>query len=84
MFYTFCKNRKRKNIVFPEGSNFTDALSKSMEELNIAKKFETFKKLYEYVKESKIRYRLSLDQFDDLKFFRFSSQTNSLYINSLV
>lgn len=74
--YISKKRPKKKNIVFPEGSNFTDALSKSMEELNIAKKFETFKKLYEYVKEYKIRYRFSLDQFSDLKFFRFSSRTN--------
>lgn len=71
---------KEKNILFPERLGFETAVSRSIEELNIADKSLSFMELYKYIKESKVRYRLSLDQFSDLEFSRFSSHANKLVL----
>ena len=82
--YISKERQKKKNIVFPERSGFEKAVSRSMEELNIADEFVSFMELYRYIKESKVRYRLSLDQFLDLEFSRFSSHINKLVLHSCI
>ena len=76
--YVSKERQKKKNIVFPERLGFDEAVSRSMEELNIADGPVSFMELYRHIKESKVRYRLSLDQFPDLEFSRFSSHSNRL------
>lgn len=82
--YISKERQKKKNIVFPERSGFEEAVSRSIEELNIADGPVSFTELYRHIKESKVRYRLSLDQFPDLEFSRFSSNSNKLVLHSYI
>ena len=82
--YISKERQKEKNIVFPERSGFEEAVSRSIEELNIADGPVSFTELYRHIKESKVRYRLSLDQFPDLEFSRFSSNSNKLVLHSYI
>ena len=73
----------RKNIVIPEVSGFGDWYSKSLEEFGITGEAMKPIDLYNYLKETKCRYRLSLDLFTDrLKFSRcFSHKSKIIKIN---
>lgn len=75
----------RKNIVIPEVSGFGDWYSKSLEEFGISGEAMKPIELYNYLKETKCRYRLSLDLFTDrLKFsrcFSHKSKIIKIFIN---
>ena len=75
----------RKNIVIPEVSSFGDWYSKSLEEFGVSGEAMKPIELYNYLKESKCRYRLSLGLFTDrLKFsrcFSHKSKIIKIYIN---
>jgi hypothetical protein len=71
---------KKKNIIQPEFDSFKSLVVKSLEEFNIKEEFSSFIDLYYFFKKSKKMYRLSLDQFSDLKFSRFSSKCSGIFI----
>lgn len=75
----------RKNIVIPEVSSFGDWYSKSLEEFGVSGEVMKPIELYEHLKESKCRYRLSLGLFTDrLKFsrcFSHKSKIIKIFIN---
>ena len=60
-------------IVQPELYQFKTLFIKSMEEFGLADHFGDFKEIYKELKDSKIMYRVSLDNFKNLKFFRVDS-----------
>ena len=62
----------KKNIIQPRISDFRDLISKSLEEFRIKEKFESLVELYYFFKNSKLKYRVSLDDLNP-KFFRFFS-----------
>ena len=69
----------RKNIVIPEVSGFGDWYSKSLEEFGITGEAMKPIDLYNYLKETKRRYRLSLGLFTDrLKFSRCFSHKSKI------
>ena len=57
------------NIIRPNISDFKDLVSKSLEEFGIKEKFESLVDLYYVFKNSKLKYRVPLDE--SLKFYRF-------------
>ena len=52
---------KQKNIIQPNFNLVKDSISKSLEELNIESKVNNYRELYSSIKESKLKYRFSLD-----------------------
>ncbi len=62
----------KKNIIQPKISDFKDLISKSLEEFGINEEFESLVDMYYFFKNSKLRYRVSLDDLC-LKFCRFFS-----------
>lgn len=76
--YITKKFEKKKNIVFPDLNNFYNFYIKSLEEFDIEGKNLNLKKIYDKLKQSKLKYRLSLNYFKDLKFFRLFSQHSKL------
>lgn len=75
----------RKNIVIPEVSSFGEWYSKSLEEFGVSGEAMKPIELYNFLKETKCRYRLSLDLFADrLKFsrcFSHKSKIIKIFIN---
>ena len=75
----------RKNIIIPEVSSFGDWYSKSLEEFGVSGEAMKPIELYNFLKETKCRYRLSLDLFADrLKFsrcFSHKSKIIKIFIN---
>lgn len=69
-----------KNIIQPIFSDFEDLIIKSLEEFNINEKFENLVDIYSFFKKSKLMYRLSLDQFKNLKFSRLNSNKSKIEI----
>lgn len=69
-----------KNIIQPIFSDFDDLIIKSLEEFNINEKFENLVDIYSFFKKSKLMYRLSLDQFKNLKFSRLNSNKSKIEI----
>jgi hypothetical protein len=68
---------KRKNIILPDVNDFKDRYIKSLEEFNIPGEIKDLVKIYNYLKKSKSRYRLSLDELNHLEFSRcFSNKSN--------
>ena len=69
------KNRK-KNIILPDVNDFHDRYIKSLEEFNIPVEIKDLVKIYYFLKKSKSRYRLSLDDLIHLEFSRcFSNKS---------
>jgi hypothetical protein len=54
---------KKKNIIFPDISLFQDRLEKSLEEFNLKIEGRSFEKLYYFLKNAKIKYRVPLNQW---------------------
>ena len=54
---------KKKNIIFPDLDLYKNQLEKSLEELNLVVKDLKWKDLYYFLKNSKIKYRVPLDQW---------------------
>ena len=52
---------KQKNIIQPNYNLVKDSISKSLEELNIEFKVGSYSELYSVIKESKLKYRFSLN-----------------------
>lgn len=52
----------RKNIIFPEIEDFVDRYAKSLEEFSIEREVGGLREVYEYLKNTKCRYRVSLEK----------------------
>ena len=62
----------KKNIIRPNLSMFQKLYLKSLEEFNLQPIYKDLIELYYFFKKSKLKYRLSIDQFN-LQFSRFTS-----------
>ena len=51
---------KKKNIVFPDISDFDDLYTKSLEEFSIEEKLDSLLSLYSYIKNAKMTYRVPI------------------------
>lgn len=72
--------KQRKNIIFPSEEDFKESITQSLEELGIDSVFDNLKDLYYFLKKSKFRYRLSLEDINHPVFSRCFSQ-RSLILN---
>jgi hypothetical protein len=72
---------KIKNIIFPELDKFRGLMVKSLEELNINLNFDNFMDVYSYIKNAKIKYRVSIDK---LEYQLFSSQKHNNLTKCLI
>ena len=67
---------KKKNIILPDVNDFNDRYIKSLEEFNIPVEIKDLDKIYYFLKKSKCRYRVSLDDLKHLEFSRcFSNKS---------
>ena len=74
---------KKKNIVFPDTSDFDDLYTKSSEEFSIKEKLDSLLALYSYIKNAKMTYRVPIS--DKLVGFRLRSLNRFVYkINKLI
>ena len=74
---------KKKNIVFPDISDFDDLYTKSLEEFSIKEKVDNLLALYSYIKNAKMTYRVPIS--DKLVGFRLRSLNRFVYkINKLI
>ena len=64
-------------IVFPDLSDFNELYTKSLEEFSIKEKPDNLKKLYSYMKNMKITYRVPIS--DKLVGFRLRSLNRFVY-----
>ena len=70
------KKYKKKNIILPDVNDFNDRYVKSLEEFNTPGEIKDLVKIYYFLKKSKHRYRLSLDDLPHLEFSRcFSNKS---------
>ena len=69
---------KRKNIILPDVDDFNDRYIKSLEEFNIPGEIKDLVKIYYFLKKSKSRYRLSLDELNHLEFSRCFSNNSKI------
>lgn len=72
--------QKRKNIVTPDVNDFVDRYRKSLEESEVEGEYSNLVSLYEFLKKSKRRYRLSVEQLK-LQFSRCFSYNSSVLKN---
>ena len=74
---------KKKNIVLPDISDFDDLYTKSLEEFSIKEKPDSLLKLYSYIKNAKMTYRVPIS--DKLVGFRLRSLNRFVYsINNFI
>lgn len=74
---------KKKNIVFPDISDFDDLYTKSLEEFSIKEKPDSMLTLYSYIKNTKMTYRVPIS--NKLVGFRLRSVNQFVYtINKLI
>ena len=74
---------KKKNIVFPDISDFNDFYAKSLEEFSIKEKPDSMLTLYSYIKNTKMTYRVPIS--NKLVGFRLRSLNLFVYkINKLI
>ena len=74
------KTRKtKKNIIFPDLIDFKDLYEKSLEEFNIQDKSIDLKRLYSYMKNAKMTYRVPVNE--SLIGFRLRSVNRFVYQN---
>ena len=59
--YIVKDKEKKKNIVIPDINDFYDSFIKSLEEFNIDGEIKDLVKIYEYLKNTKSSYRVSLE-----------------------
>lgn len=69
---------KRKNIILPDVNDFNDRYIKSLEEFNIPGEIKDLTKIYYFLKKSKSRYRLSLNELNHLEFSRCFSNKSKI------
>ena len=68
---------KKKNIVFPDLSDFSDLYTKSLEEFSIKERPDSLVKLFSYMKNVKMTYRVPIS--DKLIGFRLRSLNKFVY-----
>ncbi len=68
---------KKKNIVFPDISDFDDFYTKSLEEFSIKEKSNSLLELYSYIKNAKMTYRVPIS--NKLVGFRLRSLNRFVY-----
>ena len=74
---------KKKNIVFPDISDFDNLYTKSLEEFSIKEKLDSLLALYSYIKNAKMTYRVPMS--NKLIGFRLRSLNRFVYkINKLI
>ena len=74
---------KKKNIVFPNISDFDDLYTKSLEEFSIKEKPDSLLSLYSYIKNAKMTYRVPIS--DKFVGFRLRSLNRFVYtINNFI
>ena len=74
---------KKKNIVFPDISDFDDLYTKSLEEFSIEEKLDSLLALYSYIKNAKMTYRVPMS--NKLIGFRLRSLNRFVYtINNFI
>ena len=77
------QKNKKKNIVFPDISDFDDLYTKSLEEFSIKEKLDSLLALYSYIKNAKMTYRVPIS--GKLVGFRLRSLNRFIYkINKLI
>ena len=59
-----------KNIIFGNYEKDLNLYSLSLEEIGIRESFNSFMEMYSFVKNSKVRYRVSLDDLDSSRVLR--------------
>lgn len=64
----------KKNIIFPEIKLFQESIHQSLEELKIDFKFNSLVDLYKQIKNTKLRYRVQLDE-NKAVFSKFSTKS---------
>lgn len=69
---------KKKNIILPDVNDFNDRYIKSLEEFNIPGEIKELVKIYNYLKNAKSRYRVSLDDLPHLEFSRCFSKKSKV------
>ena len=69
---------KRKNIILPDVNDFNDRYIKSLEEFNIPVEIKDMVKIYNFLKNAKSRYRVSLDDLPHLEFSRCFSNKSKI------
>ena len=69
---------KRKNIILPDVNDFHDRYVKSLEEFNIPGEIKDLVKIYNFLKNAKSRYRVSLDDLNHLEFSRCFSNNSKV------
>ena len=72
------KKYKKKNIILPDVNDFNDRYIKSLEEFNIPGEIKDLVGVYDFLKKSKSRYRLSLDDLSHLEFSRCFSNKSKI------
>ena len=72
---------KRKNIILPDVNDFNDRYVKSLEEFNIPGEIKDLVKIYNFLKNTKRRYRVSLDDLQHLEFSRCFSNKSKIKKN---
>ena len=74
---------KKKNIVFPDISDFDDLYTKSLEEFSIKEKLDSLLAIYSYIKNAKMTYRVPIS--NKLIGFRLRSLNRFVYtINNFI
>ena len=68
--YILKDKKMEKNIVFGNYEKDKDLYYLSLEEIGIRESFSSFMEMYSFVKNSKVRYRVSLDDLDSSRVFR--------------
>ena len=69
---------KKKNIILPDANDFHDRYVKSLEEFNIPGEIKDLVKIYNFLKNAKSRYRVSLDDLNHLEFSRCFSNNSKV------
>ena len=68
--YILKDKKMEKNIIFGNYEKDRNLYSLSMEEIGIRESFNSFLEMYSFVKNSKVRYRVSLDEVDSSRVLR--------------
>ena len=69
---------KRKNIILPDVDDFNDRYIKSLEEFNVPGEVKDLVGVYNFLKNTKSRYRVSLDELYHLEFSRCFSNKSKI------
>ena len=68
--YILKDKKMKKNIIFGNYEKDKNLYSLSLEEIGIKESFSSFMEMYSFIKNSKVRYRVSLDEVDSSRVLR--------------